>query len=71
AVLRRVSICIPDSTSIPSGPKYFVVASLDQSPQGVRFRLPKGHKDKETIGMNNPLKQKLRKMEDREISGIG
>ncbi|MFM7982246.1 MAG: hypothetical protein ACKPKO_23295 [Candidatus Fonsibacter sp.] len=42
------------STFSPSGPKYFVVAALDHSPQGVRFRLPKGYQDKETVGMNNP-----------------
>ncbi|MFM7988261.1 MAG: hypothetical protein ACKPKO_54005 [Candidatus Fonsibacter sp.] len=54
ALLRRASICIPNSIFNQFGPKYVVAASLDQSPQGVRFRLPKGYKDKETIGLNNP-----------------
>ncbi|MFM7983025.1 MAG: hypothetical protein ACKPKO_27245, partial [Candidatus Fonsibacter sp.] len=53
ACLRRASICIPDSTFNPFGPKYFVVVSLDQSPQGVRIRLPKGYRDKATVGLNN------------------
>ncbi|MFM7979157.1 MAG: hypothetical protein ACKPKO_07550, partial [Candidatus Fonsibacter sp.] len=44
---------MPEPEFIPSGPKYFAVASLDDSPRSVKFRLPKGYKDKTTIGMNN------------------
>ncbi|MFM7854267.1 MAG: hypothetical protein ACKO96_20670, partial [Flammeovirgaceae bacterium] len=60
ASLRRASICVPEPEFIPSGPKYFAVASIDDSPRIVRFNLPRGYKDKATIGMNNPWKNQGR-----------
>ncbi|MFM7984611.1 MAG: hypothetical protein ACKPKO_35325, partial [Candidatus Fonsibacter sp.] len=52
--------CVPNSDFIPSGPKFFAVASLGDSPRHVNFNLPKGYKEKTTIGMNNPWRNQGR-----------
>ncbi|MFM7980070.1 MAG: hypothetical protein ACKPKO_12215, partial [Candidatus Fonsibacter sp.] len=47
-----------------TGPKYFVVAASDSPTKGVRFSLPKGYREKTTIGMNNSWKNSKRRMVD-------
>ncbi|MFM7984897.1 MAG: hypothetical protein ACKPKO_36810, partial [Candidatus Fonsibacter sp.] len=56
AFLRRASTCIPNTTFEISGPTYFAAASSGESTAHVTFKLPKGHRDKSSLGMNNPWK---------------
>ncbi|MFM7988361.1 MAG: hypothetical protein ACKPKO_54520 [Candidatus Fonsibacter sp.] len=59
AFLRRASTSIPKHEFNISGPKYFAAASFDDTTAHVKFTLPKGHRDKSTVGMNSPWKQRV------------
>ncbi|MFM7987917.1 MAG: hypothetical protein ACKPKO_52250, partial [Candidatus Fonsibacter sp.] len=57
AFLRRAMYDNSDGGVCITGPKYFIVASYDSLCPRVRFKLPRGYREKSTIGMNNPWKK--------------
>ncbi|MFM7986687.1 MAG: hypothetical protein ACKPKO_45970, partial [Candidatus Fonsibacter sp.] len=67
AFLRRATYNKSDGDVCITGPKYFVVASYDSPSPGVRFKLPRGYREKSTIGMNNPWKKSKKRKGDMKL----